>query len=84
MSSTKFNHQIVMKDVSWPLNISGNSIEEKSVIVAEREFSELFDKYSKRWFGMVVLSSYPDAKMVKDNTMIGYHFESGTTYWELH
>ena len=77
-------HQIQMKDTSWPLEISGNSISEKFVLIAEKEFSELFSSLAFLWFGVVVLSKYIDARLVKDKTLAGCHYEFGTMYFELH
>ena len=81
---TKFRHQIQMKDISWFLEIYGNSITEKFVLLSERTFSNSFTKSAFRWFDNTVKKNYPDAKKIKDTTIAGYHYEFNTKYFELH
>jgi uncharacterized protein YxjI len=82
--STKFRHQIQMKDVSWPLEINGNFISEKFILLSERTFSNSFTKSAYKWFDEVVKKNYPDANKVKDTTIVCYHWEFNTKYFELH
>ena len=70
----KFNHHIIEYN-AWK--------EDFKIVLRSKKFDKMYDRFSLTWYHNVVLAMYPEAKLCKDTSLTGYHFEVDDNIIEL-